>query len=238
MAIVKGKKEKGSLRRHFEKLKEDLSTMTFKEKVDHIWTYYNSYMLTALCVLMVVGGLMYGLLAPKPTIHIGGVQCNMELSLEGYDYLTSDFQQNVLGEKKGKSNLNTFWFYGEYTVDALTDTYKAQNSVTAYIENQQLDYMLVDLYSFKYFAGDRIFLDLRELFSAEELAQLDAQGMILYEEVEGSEEKVPRGINIVDTPFIQENSDAAECYLLFIRNTPRKENCLKLWEHIKNYKGE
>ena len=237
MGIVKGTKEKGALRRHFEKLREDLKPMTFKEKADHIWTYYKYYALGVFCVLIILGGLIWGFVAPQPTLHIGGVQCNMEISTAGYDYLNKEFQA-VLGEKKGKTELRTFWFYGEATVDSLTDTYKAHSSVTAYVEAKKLDYMLADMYSFKYFAGDRILLDLRELLSAEELAALDAQGKILYEQTEGSEEKVPRAINIVDYPLVAEHIQTEEGYLVFIRNTPRKENCLKLWEHIKAYKGE
>ena len=237
MAIVKGTKEKGALGRHFSKLREDLKPMTFKEKLDHIWTYYKYYGLGLFCVLAILVGLLWGFIAPQPELHIGGVQCNMEVSTAGYDYLNKEFQAS-LGKTKGKTELRTFWFYGEATVDALTDTYKAHSSVTAYVESKKLDYMLVDMYSFKYFAGDRIFLDLRELLSAEELQRLDAEGMILYEEAEGSDEKVPRAINIINMPFAQESLETEECYLVFIRNTPRKENCLKLWQHIKNYKGE
>ena len=237
MGIVKGTKEKGRLRAHFAKLREDLKPMTFGEKVDHIWTYYKYYALGIFCALCVVGGILWGLVAPQPELHIGGVQCNMELSTAGYDYLNKEFQA-TLGEKRGKTELRSFFFYGEATVDALTDTYKAHSSVTAYVEAQKLDYMFTDMYSFKYFAGDRILLDLRELLPAQELAELDAKGLILYEETEGSDEKVPRAINVLDMPFIRDHMQTTECYLVFIRNTPRKENCLKLWQHIKNYKGE
>ena len=231
-------KNERSLKQHFINLRENLKKMTFKEKADHIWTYYKWHFLTAVCVFAIVGGLLYGIFAPKPVIHIGGVQCNIKLSTEGYDYLNKVFQQEVLEEKNGKTELNTFYFYGEYTVDAMNDTYKAHSSVTAYVENEQLDYMLTDLYSFKYFAGDRIFLDLRQVLTATELAQLDAEGLILYDQPEGTTELIPYAIDIANTPFIKENSDAAECYLVFIRNTPRLENCRKLWQHIKNYKGE
>lgn len=237
MGIVKGTKEQGALRRHFEKLKQDLKPMTFKEKLDHIWTYYKYYALGIFCVLIILGGLVWGFVAPQPILHMGGVQCNMEISTAGYDYLNKEFQA-VLGEKKGKTELRSFTFYGEATVDALTDTYKAHSSVTAYVEAKKLDYMFVDMYSFRYFAGDRILLDLRELLSAQELAELDAKGMILYEQAEGSDEKVPRAINVIDMPLIKDHMQTKECYLVFIRNTPRKENCVKLWEHIKNYKGE
>lgn len=234
---VKAKNER-NLKQHFINLRENLKEMTFKEKVDHIWTYYKWHFLVIVCVGAILIGLLYGIFAPRPKLHIGGVQCNMELSTEGFDYLNKVFQQDVLGEKKGKTELRTFWFYGEYTVDAMTDTYKAHSSVTAYVENKQLDYMLTDMYSFKYFAGDRLLLDLRKVLSDEELAELDAQGLILYEDALDGGEPVPRAINIVDTPFIKENSDATECYLVFIRNTPRIENCKKLWQHIKNYGGE
>ena len=59
MGIVKGTREKGKLREHFEKLKQDLKPMTFTEKLDHIWTYYKYYGLGIFCVLIIVGGLIW-----------------------------------------------------------------------------------------------------------------------------------------------------------------------------------
>ena len=237
MAIVKDK-EKPTLKQRFSKLRADLKGMTWKEKAEHIWEYYRYMLLAALCVLMIVGGLLWGMIVPQPELHIGGAQCNMELTIEGYDYLTGDFQRDVLGKEDGQSTLSTFWFYGEYTVDTVEDNYGAHNSVTAYVETQKLDYMLVDLFSFRYFAGDRLFMDLRQILTEEELAELDAQDLLLYEEDVTTGQKTPTAINIVNTALIQQQSEATECYLVFIRNTPRKETCIKLWQHIKNYKGE
>lgn len=235
MGIVKKKKSKLDLKGHFSKLREDLAPMTFKEKMDHIWTYYKEYMLVVFCVLLIVGGTLVAFLMPKPEILLAGVQCNMKLTTEGYDYLTKDYRANVLDGAEGSVYLHTHDFYGEGTVDAVEHTSKAYYSVAGYVEAKELDYMLLDLYSFRYFGSDRIYMDLRELLSEEELADLDARGMVLYEEAEGSDETVPRAINIADTAFCQEHLNTEECYLVFIRNTPRFENCEKLWEYIKNY---
>lgn len=234
MGIVKGKSN-FDLKGHFAKLKEDLKPMTFKEKLDHIWTYYKYHMLVAFCVLFIVGGALYSFLMPRENILIAGVQCNVRMTDQGYDYLTKDFQKNVLGGAEGKTPLHSLEFYGEGTVEAVEQTTKAYYSVTAYVEAKQLDYMLLDMYSFRYFGSDRLYMDLRDILSREELDALVEQDLILFEESEETGEVTPRAINIAHLPFCQEELNTQECYLVFVRNTPRLETCQRLWEYIKNY---
>lgn len=235
MGIVKGKSE-FNLKEHLAKLKKDMEPMTFKEKADHIWTYYKYHMLVAFCVLFIVGGALAAFLMPREEILIAGVQCNMQMTNEGYDYLNSAFKSEVLKANDGKTMLHSFRFYGEGTVEAVEHTTQAYYSVTAYVEAQELDYMLMDMYSVTYFGSDRLFMDLRDILSAQELAQLDAQGLILYEESEEDGQVAPRAINITGMPFCTKEVKAEECYLAFVRNTPRADACKQLWEHIKNYK--
>lgn len=234
MGMVKGKTE-FNLKEHLAKLKKDMEPMTFKEKVDHIWTYYKYHMLVAFCVLFIIGGALYSFFMPRETILIAGVQCNAKMTNEGYDYLTKDFQTNVLKETEGKTVLHSFEFYGEGTVEAVEHTTQAYYSVTSYVEAQELDYMLMDLYSLRYFGSDRLYMDLRDILSADELAELDEQGLIIYEESEEDGLVVPRAINIAGMPFCTEELNTDECYLAFVRNTPRVDACKQLWEHIKNY---
>lgn len=236
MGIVKSKEKNWDLKGHFKKLKEDLKPMTFKEKADHIWTYYKEYMLVAFCVLFIIIGAMVAFFTPRQETIIAGVQCNMKLSNEGYDYLTEDFQSTLPAVKNGKTVLHTLQFYGEGTVEAVEQTTQAYYSVTAYVEAKELDYMLLDLYSFRYFGSDRIYMDLRDILTGEEIDALAAQGLILYEESDEEVVPIPRAIDISKTEFCQKELGVAECYLVFIRNTPRLDTCKKLWEHIKNYK--
>lgn len=235
MGIVKGKKSEFKLKEHLAKLKKDMEPMTFKEKVDHIWTYYKYHMLVAFCVLFLVGGTMYSFFLPREKVLLAGVQCNMQMSNEGYDYLTKGYRAQYLKNAEGNTNLYTFRFHGEGTVEAVEHTTQAYYSVTSYVEAQKLDYMLMDMYTVTYFGSDRLFMDLREILSEEELARLDEQGLILYEESEEDGKTTPRAINISSMPFCTEQIKAEKCYLAFVRNTPRKEACKQLWEHIKNY---
>lgn len=237
MGMVKGKSE-FNLREHFAQEKERLKTMSFREKIDHIWTYYKYYMLSAFCVLFIVGGALISFFMPREQILIAGVQCNIRASDEGYDYLTDVFQDEVLKSDKGKTVLHTLEFYGQGTVDAVTHTTEAYYSVNALVEAKELDYMLVDDYSMQYFGNDRLYMDLREILSAEELAQLDEKGLVIYEESEETGTVIPRAIDITNMPFCKEELELKSnvCYLIFVRNTPRKDNCLLMWQHIKNYK--
>ena len=236
MGIVKSKEINWNLKGHFAKLKKDLEPMTFKEKVDHIWTYYKEYMLVIFCVLVIIGGLLVSVLTPKPHILFAGVQCNVRLTTEGYDYLTKGFQQDVLDGAEGNMFLHTLRFYGEGTVEAVEETTQAYYSVTSYVEAKELDYMLVDLYAFRYFGSDRLYMDLRQVLSEQELQELDQQGLLLYEQNEGETEKTPRAINISQTAFCKSHLGGQECYLVFIRNSPRAEHCEKMWDYIKKFK--
>ena len=62
--------------------------------------------------------------------------------------------------------------------------------------------------------------------------------MAVYEESEETGTVIPRAIDITNMPFCKEELELKSnvCYLIFVRNTPRKDNCLLMWQHIKNYK--
>ena len=48
------KVSKSKLKEHFAQEKARLKEMTWKEKLDHIWTYYKEYMFVALMLVIVV----------------------------------------------------------------------------------------------------------------------------------------------------------------------------------------
>lgn len=230
------------LRDHFRKLREDLKPMTTWEKVDHIWTYYKEMMFVAFMVIMIFVAIIMSVNNLGYTLYASGVMSNTSLSIEGHDYLTDVFYEDVLGNpKKGRIQLTTSTLYVEYSdlEKAANETYQAYMGVLATIESKNLDYMLLDSRSFKFYVDEDIYMDLRELLPAEELQQLQEQGMLIspYAEGESAETAVPRGIDITSMDFAKDCAESDEqIILVFIRNTPRTDTCLKIWEHIKAWK--
>ena len=92
---------------------------------------------------------------------------------------------------------------------------------------------------FSYYTDDRVYMDLDKLLSPEDLQWLYDQGMIVQTRSDVQTQGIPHGIDISRLPFGQDClTTKGPCYLVFIRNTDQPENCLRLWEHIKNWNLE
>lgn len=228
------------LKNHFARLRQDLKTMTFPEKLDHIWTYYKEYMFVAVMLCMILVAVIMAIANRDVQYYSCGVMSNVELSIEGHDYLTDVFYQEVLGNPEGKTYLGTSTLpKEEYTITDTSESYQTYMNVIAQVEGKDLDYMLMDEYSFGFYVEDRIYMDLSQLLEESELAQLYEKNMIAHVREENEETGTPMGIDISQLPFGRDClTTEGKTYLVFIRNTEQPENCLKLWEHIKNWKTE
>lgn len=228
------------LKNHFAKLRQDLNTMTFPEKLDHIWTYYKEYMFVAVMLCMILVAVIMAIANRDVQYYSCGVMSNVELSIEGHDYLTDVFYKEVLGNPEGKTYLGTSTLpTEEYTITDTSESYQTYMNVIAQVEGKDLDYMLMDEYSFGFYVEDRIYMDLSQLLDKQELTQLYEANLIANVREENEETGTPMGIDISQLDFGRDclNTEG-KTYLVFIRNTEQPENCLKLWEHIKSWKTE
>ncbi len=228
------------LRKHFAREKVHMKDMTFREKMEHIWSYYKEYMFVALMLIITVVIVISSVRNSGTVYYTCGVMSNVELTIEGHDYLTDVFFDEVLGKPDGRIFLSTSELpVHENTVSDTSDRFSAYMSVTAQIEGKDLDYMLLDEFSFSYYTDDRVYMDLDKLLSPEDLQWLYDQGMIVQTRSDVQTQGIPHGIDISQLPFGQDClTTKGPCYLVFIRNTDQPENCLRLWEHIKNWNLE
>ena len=225
------------LRAHFRQLAVNLKPMTFGEKVDHIWSYYKEYMFVAFILILILIAIIFAIGNIGLQYYNCGIMSNVELNMEGHTYLTDVFYEDVLGNPKGKTYLTvTNLSKEEYTVDDTNEIYQNYMSVLAKVEAKNLDYMLVDEYSFQYYVEDRIYMDLSQLLPPQELEELKSKNMLVYVREESEATGTPMGIEISSLPFGRDCLDTeGKVYLVFIRNSTEPENCLKLWEHIKEW---
>lgn len=228
-----------SLKKHFSEEKARLKDMTWREKLDHIWSYYKEYMFIALMLVIIAAVAISAVMNSDLEYYACGVMSNVELTREGHAYLTDQFHDQYLSHLNGKTYLSRSELKGANTVSDTDDSYSATMGVLAQIEGKDLDYMLMDPYSFEHYVDERIYADLTQLLPPEDLQHLYDQGLIV--QMRSDEETVgtPVGIDISQLPFGQDCLlTEGTVYLVFIRNADHPEHSRQLWEHIKNWAQE
>lgn len=229
--VVKGKPL--TLKEHIEKLKQELKDMTPREKLEHLWTYYKWVAGVFLGAIFVIAAIVASIISLNTELRLSGVLINVDVSPEGYVLLQEGYAERI-GAKEGKElvNLRNMQFENPYTTTNQTYALDVQESVVALIAAKELDYLMFDELALPFFLDPESILDLRELFSQQEL---DAMGAaVIYLQIPETGEMLPMAIDIGDTVFYRDHMETEKTiYLAYSINTPRKEACLDVWQFIK-----
>lgn len=227
----------------FQKLKSDLSRMTFKEKVDHLWTYYKSTLLIAVIAIVALSIVVTGIINVNTDIIVSGVAVNVYLSEEGTQYLTDDYYNKVHdGSERKKVDFSEMPLYDLSDAAHAQDTEYALLALAALISEGELDYMIVDQSALTSFIKyEKILQDLRNLFPQEDLDKLGNK--VAHMRLEENGEDIPIAFDITDHPFILDNTEQGgnpdkPIYLIFTLNSPREDACRDIYQHIMDWKAE
>ena len=208
----------------FKKLKENLSKMTFKEKLNHLWTYYKGT-LVLLAVVIAICSIVVTCIQNKNTkTLLSGVAINVLLSDEGKDYVQNTyFEQHKTGGRE--QVIFTETTHDDFSnVASMESNYMALMSLMALSASGDLDYIFLDDQAIRNLLVHQLFLDLRQVYTEAELEALGDR--VIWGNI-GTEEDstyMPFAINIEYIPFIAENADnVADTYIAFVANSPRLE---------------
>ena len=221
------------LRAHFEKLKNDLKPMSFSEKVDHIWTYYKEVMLVGgVALTFVIGIISVTITNLTEDVVFHGLLCNITTTQEGSNYLTDNFEEKLPLKKGDYVTIGGCEYDDVEDYNGVQNIYNQTMGVVAQVNAKELDYMFLDEKSLEFFVPEAFYMDLRELFTEEQLAQIDPAAF-RYAQPEGVDEMFPIAIKVTDMPFVQDCLYVGEeVFLVFIANTRRIESCRLFWEHL------
>ena len=218
-------------------LKEALRPMPWKKKLEHLWEYYK----WVLVVLLVVATIIYIAVVGYSNARVEGLLygeiVNINFDTEGVEYLSKDFLEHLNGVK-GDQKVSLFMSNLIIGQDSTYENYYAPLMRTSSeISNGKLDYVLVDSAALTVYFNEEILLDLRQLFTPEELAQMeDSLVYVLYEE---TGEKIPMAINVTESSFVKNRlTSETAVYLAFIGNTTRMETCRVFYDYFMAYKPE
>lgn len=224
---------KPTIKQKWNKLREDMAPMTFREKADHLWTYYYWVLIVLALAIMIVCIIASSVKNLKTEVLISGVFVNADIGLEGRGYLDEQYFEKLDGiPEKQKILITDINFQDPNTYEEIEFTYNATLRLMAMLGAEEVDYMVMDKLGLEYYLGQDIFADLNEFLTEEELEHWKDE--LIYLTYEEDEITIPVAINIKNTAFGQKYLTTEEDqYIGFAANTPRPEACKLLWEYLK-----
>lgn len=221
----------------FHKLIETLKPMTFKQRVEHIWMYYNLHILLGLFVLILLGYFISGLINNQVKSLYTGMYANLDISDTGIQYLQEDYYAHLGGGDWEKVELLSTRFNDLFSsVEDYDYNYNAAMSAVMQVSSKALDYLLMDQVAMEFYMGQDIFMDLSEFFTEEEL-QLLKDDLVYLQTNDG--QTIPVALHIEDMDFCVDCIKQEDnIFLAFIGNTTRKDTCRDFWEYLNAWKSE
>lgn len=237
-----------------KELKADMAGMTFREKVDHLWSYYGFYAVAVLGLVVLVSGLLITMVQNKQKeILVGGIFVNVSMSQKGYNYLSEDYFA-YLGGEEGKQivEISTTDFSSLEDPTSSEDNYNASTLLVNLAAANRLDYAIVDAFALKHYLGweQGLFMDLRECFSEEQIAEFQEKDMLWYvlrtedeQEFEQGDfsaddpRLVPVALKMDKTKFGQEMMGSKEAFFVIVALNKGPEASVAVWEYIENWNG-
>lgn len=222
---------KKTLLQKFREGWEKLKPMTWKQRIDHIWTYYRAVFLFAAVAILLPVGLVISL-TTKKDVAFGGMAINVDMRKVGVTYLTDDWFDRIGGDpKKEVAELYANAFDPE-TGD-LESTYGVAMSTIARAESKTLDYIIVDQATMEFYIVQEIYMDLSNVFTAEELAAFGQDKVITVTPEDQLEVRMPIAIDITDTAFAKDCLKAkGSIYLAFVGPEERSELYREFWDYL------
>lgn len=214
------------LKNHLKELGQTLSTMTFGEKLEHLWTYYKHVLLIAIAIGFSIWFAVNAVISANQVTLLSGTALNVRITTEGMEQIDGAVTED--GRLEGKTFLDEFPYLDTYYVgQGFLDEQSATYLVTR-ISAQSLDYILVDQ-SVLDVISTNYFIDMREIFPAEVLARWP----LVYKEDTETGEAIPIGIDITGTAFTEEHVlGAGNLYMTATAGTIHEDAFIRLADFL------
>ena len=231
-------KYKSSFYQDLQKLREEMKPMTFKQKADHIWTYYKDYILVSLPFLLIIVGLIASSISNATEKVVTGIMVNITIDQEGFNYLSTDYEEYLQLEKGQAVKLEYTNFEDLTTSTDTENNYYAAMGVIGEVSAKTLDYMILDGMSMQFYSTQEVYGDLRTIFTADELAYFEENNLLVYCLEEGQTEQWPAAVKIDDLPFVKKyiRSDDSVFFALS-GSSERLEACRAIWEYLNAWQA-
>ena len=220
----------------WKKLCQDLKPMSFKQKCEHLWMYYKEWLFVAFIVLMGLSLAGTMIAERQKDVLVSGMMVNISMDQQGMNYLTSEYAQYLGATNKNQVAEMDYTSFGDMLdPENGENSYYASMILPSRVTGAMLDYIIMDKFAMEYYITQDLYMDLRDFFSEEELAQLEAEKRVIYAQEEGSLDRKPIAVTITKLPFIQAYvapEEGDEIYFSLAGSSPRPEMCRNVWNYL------
>ena len=218
----------------YQRLKNDMKDMTFKEKLAHLWEYYKWFAIVTVVLIVAAVSVVCSVVENSKDLAFGGAVVNLTVSEEGSAYLKEGwFEEMGCDPQKQKIELDSL-FVPNLDMPG-TDTQYALSNVTkltTMIAGGHIDYVMADAYSIHYLCSSGAFSPLTQVIPAELLGKFEGKLV----ELEDGEGKCLIAIDISELPFVKKHIVSTDkTYIAFPGNTQRTEETVAFLEYLMNW---
>ena len=222
---------KKALLQSFREGWEKLKPMTWKQRVDHIWTYYKAVVLFASVAIILPVAVIISI-ATKKDVAFSGMAINVDMRKVGVTYLTDDWFDRIGGDPK-KEIAELYANALDPEQGELESTYGVAMSTIARAESKTLDYLLVDQVALEFYIVQEIYMDLRCVFTEEELAAFGAENVIKITPEDDPTVMIPIAINITEMAFAKDCLEAdGTIYFSFVGQEEKASLYREFWAYL------
>ena len=214
--------------------KEATKGMTFREKLDHFWTYYKLVLGVAAGLIMILCMIITGIVNSLTKVVYSGIAINTFMTEEGIAYLSEDLA--VYLDATGKREeviLDENYLQNMASSSNVEDKYISAMQVTVRVAAREFDYLMMNETAYNYFQNETVFPSMYETLSAELIEQL-GDHVTYYTDPDG--QTYPMAIDITEWAFTKDCVQGnGKIYLAFCGNTGRTATNDVFVEYLRNW---
>lgn len=221
----------------YRSMRESLSKMTWKQRLEHIWMYYKWGIIIGALGIFILAGVVSSMVANRVDTLFSGYVVNMYPTAEGEAYLTTQYL-DALGGVAGKQQVDLTSATGISMEEMAASTVGVDTGVqvSAMMGAGSLDYVVMDEIGLEYFIGQSAFAPVTDLLTA---AQMDGlqEDLVYYTDDAG--QTMPLALEITGTSFAQQclQHDGA-IYIAFPASSPHRETVSDFFDYLLAWDGD
>lgn len=236
--MVKDKYKK-SLKEKWAEEVERMKPMTGRQRIDHLWTYYSEYLWIVAVVVILLGAVISSLFNLTKETVVTGIMVNVTVEQEGMNYLEQDYAEYIQANPRRQKIKLEYTAFGSLADQSNSEqNYYAAMTVVGEVSAKMLDYIILDKAGMEFYITQSVYMDLRNFFTEEEIAQFAAEDRLVYAQEEGSDDRWVVAVDISEIPFVQDNvTSEGPVYFALSGSTQRPEACRDIWEYLHLWKS-
>lgn len=223
--------------RSFSKMMEIMKDMTFKQKLEHLWTYYKEWLLVIFFGVLFIGLMFTIIEEQKKEVLVGGMMVNISIEQSAMNYMTTEYAQDLGAKNQYQVATVDYTNFGDpMDPENGENSYYASMILPSRVSGGMLDYIILDKYAMEYYITQDVYMDLREFFTEAEIEEMNKKGLVIYARQEDEEDAWAVAVKITDIPFVKENIKAeGDVYFALSGSSKKLDMCRDAWERIHNW---